>query len=289
MTTLTSAHIASLRLPLEDVEQLFRLRQKQQELGDLSQFSQDWLTELQKRHLPTKPDPGENKIPALNDVKQLVRQLQSSDEASWRKLPLNDGHWQAAPPGLIDDYLRQSLSACAARIKEGNDRLIIAPLLALDILAIQPLSCGSQVIASHLALTLLFHTLPALKYLPYQQRLRDYQHHFNTAFRESRENWPEANVLPWLRCWWKFLLDALKEFSAETHENGIGTKRGSRRALVEFYVASQYEPFSLQTICSALPTVSRDMIRLVLAEMRQQERVKCEGRGRIAMWKKLSR
>jgi hypothetical protein len=48
MTTLSAALINSLQLPMADVELLFRVRLQQIELGDLSQFANDWLDSLRK-------------------------------------------------------------------------------------------------------------------------------------------------------------------------------------------------------------------------------------------------
>jgi hypothetical protein len=287
MTTLSANRISQLHLPLADIEQLFRLRLQIQALGDLGQFAPDWLANRQQKYpRPQLIQHGTN-IPSLADIKQFAKHLNGGNDSGWRKLALSDGDWQAAAPNLIDDYLRQALSACSMRLNEQHDRLIIAPLLALDILAIQPLIKHSTTLASHLTLDLLQAAVPALRYIDCESLLTRQQEAFGIAFRQSRQLWPDGNVLPWLRSWWNFLTDALDRFNYEADQTAIGTRRGSRRALIEFFVADRNEAFNLQQICTALPGVSRDMIRLVLAEMRQQRAVECSGRGRAALWKKI--
>ena len=292
MTTLSTNRISQLHLPLADIEQLFSLRLKIQALGNLDQFAPDWLASRQQKYPRPQVMQHGASIPSLADIKQFARQLvignvNSGNDSGWRKLTLSEGDWQATAPNLIDDYLRQALSACSMRLNEQHDRLIIAPLLALDILAIQPLIKHSATLASHLTLDLLQAAVPVLRYIDCESLLTRQQEAFGIAFRQSRQLWPDGNVLPWLRSWWNFLTDALDRFNCEADQTAIGTRRGSRRALIEFFVADRNEAFNLQQICTALPGVSRDMIRLVLAEMRQQRAVECSGRGRAALWKKI--
>jgi hypothetical protein len=116
--------------------------------------------------------------------------------------------------------------------------------------------------------------------------LKVHQFAFAEAFRESRHQWPQGNSVPWLHAWWQFLIEALDAFNALSSLQAIGNRRGSRRALIEYYVDKESNGFTLQQICQTLPSVSRDMIRLVLAEMRQQGKLKCESRGRNALWLK---
>jgi hypothetical protein len=151
-------------------------------------------------------------------------------------------------------------------------------------LAIQPLLHHSPLLASELTLNLLLPSLPALQYIDCNELLKSHHLAFAEAFRESRQQWPQSNKAPWLRAWWKFLIEALDAFSALASQHAIGNRRGSRRALIEHYVDNESNGFSLQQICQTLPSVSRDMIRLVLAEMRQQGKLKCESRGRNALW-----
>jgi hypothetical protein len=42
----------------------------------------------------------------------------------------------------------------------------------------------------------------------------------------------------------------------------------------------------LERVC---PTVTRDMLRVVLNKLKKEKRLRCEGRGPTAVWRKLVR
>jgi hypothetical protein len=66
------------------------------------------------------------------------------------------------------------------------------------------------------------------------------------------------------------------------------TEGGKRRAaLVQVAIGSCSGSFTLVDLERACPAVSRDMIRRVLTELRQQKAVECVGRGPGALWRRL--
>jgi len=61
--------------------------------------------------------------------------------------------------------------------------------------------------------------------------------------------------------------------------------KGAKTALIESAVGNFTGEFILNDLERACPGVSRDMLRLVLRDLRKSERVECLGRGPGALWR----
>jgi hypothetical protein len=64
------------------------------------------------------------------------------------------------------------------------------------------------------------------------------------------------------------------------------SKRGAKTELVELAIEATSGEFGISDLERACPGVSRDMIRLLLRDLKSAGRIECLGRGPGAKWRK---
>ncbi|MEW6750028.1 MAG: hypothetical protein AB1505_03515 [Candidatus Latescibacterota bacterium] len=65
----------------------------------------------------------------------------------------------------------------------------------------------------------------------------------------------------------------------------MAAPRGAKTEMIENAVASFPADFCVADVMGACPSVSVDLVRRVLKQMRAAGRVRCLGRGRAARWR----
>ena len=139
----------------------------------------------------------------------------------------------------------------------------------------------------------IFRRLRLNAVLPSEEQI----HHLKVIFEASKESyyetleassqgWHEAkhDVHPWLNYFWGVLIRAYKEF--EERVGTITSGRGSKTDLIKAAISRRVGPFAISDIDSDCPGISRDMIRVVLRQMRDEGILITKGRGRGAKWYK---
>jgi hypothetical protein len=103
----------------------------------------------------------------------------------------------------------------------------------------------------------------------------------------SSQGWHEGEQgpFPWLRYFWGVLLRAYEEF--EKRVGIIGTGKGAKTRQVRAAVGRRIAPFAISELQRDCPGVSKEMVRLVLRQMRDEGLLVAEGKGRGARWRKL--
>ncbi|MEK6557477.1 MAG: cell filamentation protein Fic, partial [Candidatus Margulisiibacteriota bacterium] len=96
--------------------------------------------------------------------------------------------------------------------------------------------------------------------------------------------WHEGkhDVQPWLNYFWGVMLRAYKEFEERVGQIKVG--KGSKTEQIQGTVMRKLGPFSISDIESDCPGISRDMIRLVLRQLRDEQKIIPQGKGRGAKW-----
>ena len=92
----------------------------------------------------------------------------------------------------------------------------------------------------------------------------------------------QQDVMPWMTYFWGVLIRAYKEF--QDRVGTIDIRRGSKAQQVREGVDRQIAPFRIADFAREVPGVGRETIRLVLREMKNEGRLKVEGRGPGARW-----
>ena len=111
------------------------------------------------------------------------------------------------------------------------------------------------------------------------------ENYYQSLYRSS-QGWHESNhdIVPW----WDFFLSiinrAYREFAeaVESREKGPGKTELAREV-----IAGMEGQFSLSEIRAQLPSVSEQLIKRVLQQMKADGRLRLVGRGRGARWERI--
>ena len=171
--------------------------------------------------------------------------------------------------------------------KDHTEPLVAIPLFVLDFLCIHPFSDGNGRMARLLTLLLLYQSgYQVGKYISLERIIEDSKKTYYEVLYQSSQDWHQGkhDVFPWLRYFYGTLLAAYKEF-----EERVGTYKGkgSKTDQVKAAVDKFIKPFSISEVEGACPNVTRDMIRLVLRQLRDENKIKTTGQGRSARWQKI--
>lgn len=167
----------------------------------------------------------------------------------------------------------------------------IHPLIALgafnlDFLCIHPFRDGNGRVSRLLLLLLCYHQgLEVGRYISLERLIEQNKERYYETLKLSSEGWHQGKHNPWhyINFLLYTLLDAYKEF--EQRVGQTASPKGAKTELVLQAVRTQTGEFRLVDIERACPGVGRDWIRALLADLKQQGEVTCQGRGPAARWR----
>jgi Fic family protein len=168
------------------------------------------------------------------------------------------------------------------------DALILIPIAILDFLCIHPFTDGNGRMSRLLTLILLYQfDYQVGHYISLERIFEESKESYYETLEASSQNWHEGkhDVNPWLNYFWGTLLRAYREF--ENRVGVITTNKGSKTELIRNTINRRIGPFTIVSIESDCPGISRDMIRLVLRQMRDEGLVTSSSKGRGAMWQRV--
>lgn len=171
-----------------------------------------------------------------------------------------------------------------------QDPLILIPLVIFDFLCIHPFSDGNGRMSRLLTLLLLYQfDYQVGRYISIERIFEESKEGYYETLEICSKHWHEAkhNVNPWLNYFWGVLIRAYREF--EERVGKITTSRGSKTELIKNTVNRKITSFSIADIESDCPGVTRDMIRRVLRQMRDEGILSVSSGGRGALWKKCAK
>jgi Fic family protein len=167
--------------------------------------------------------------------------------------------------------------------------LIIIPLAIFDFLCIHPFRDGNGRTARLLSLLLLYHfDYQVGRYISLERIIEESKETYYDALLKSSANWHEGkhDVFPWLNYFWGMLLAAYKEFEARV--GTVKKGKGFKTEQITLAVDQKLGEFTIGDIEKLCPGTSRDMIRAILRQLRDQGKIKSIGTGRGARWIKIS-
>ena len=242
---------------------------------------------------------GQDMPISVNVIRQLHQRL-------YRYMPQDGGRWKStdneiverdkegnitrvrfkavsavATPQAMDDLVKYHRQA----IDDGRDAMVVIPLFVLDFLCIHPYQDGNGRVSRLVTTLLLYHAgYEVGRYISLERHFLETAKTYYESLESSSRGWHEGehDVMPWARYFWGVLLAAYKEF--EDRVGTIETGKGSKTARIRAAVERKVMPFRMSDINNELPDISRDMIRLVLRQMKDEGRVRPEGRGPAAQW-----
>lgn len=171
-----------------------------------------------------------------------------------------------------------------------NHRIPPPLLLAswnLDFLCIHPFRDGNGRVSRLMLLLQSYHLgFEVGRYISMERHIEENKDRYYETLEQSSLGWHEAKHDPWPYI--NFILFTIKEVYKEFEERvgQLKSPRGAKTELIRDAIGSQSWPFTLMDLERACPGVSRDMIRVVLRNMKIEREVECLGRGPGALWKK---
>lgn len=166
-----------------------------------------------------------------------------------------------------------------------QEPLIMIPAVVLDFLCIHPFRDGNGRTARLLTLLLLYHhDYHVGRYISLERIFEESKETYYETLETSSQNWhtSQHDIMPWMTYFWGVILRAYKEF--ELRVGTLTTGKGSKAHHIRRTIENMIGPFAISDIERACPSVSRDTIRLVLRQLRDEKLILPEGKGRGAKW-----
>jgi Fic family protein len=168
--------------------------------------------------------------------------------------------------------------------KESFDPLVLIPLFIFDFLCIHPFKDGNGRIGRLLTLLLLYQSgYKVGKYISLERIIEETKSSYYDALSFSSQGWHkgEHDIFPWIEYFYGMLISAYKEFEMRF---GIFKGKGSKTEQVKAQIERFVIPFSISDLEKSCPNITRDMIRRILHQLRDAQKIKSTGIGRGAKW-----
>jgi Fic family protein len=194
------------------------------------------------------------------------------------------------PPEETEFLLTELLVRYEEAKREARTHpLVLTGALVLDFLAIHPVADGNGRLARLLTTyELLSQGYKVARYVSIEQRIYESKNTYYASLYESQRDWHEGkhDAWPWIFYLARILADAYEDFAQRVVAAGEST--GSKQDRVRDYILRQAsEEFRRRDVERALPGISLATIRLVLNELRDARKIKPEGSGPGARWRRL--
>lgn len=198
------------------------------------------------------------------------------------------------PPWQETEFL---LAELVARYNDALDRELAHPVVligafVLDFLSIHPVADGNGRVARILTTQALLergYGIP--RYISIEQHLFETKNTYYNVLSQSQREWNEGNhsIWPWVTYLVETLADAYAAFGQRVASERRGQKRLTKQERVRIHVLD-YAPrtFTVDMLRHALPGISDQTIRLVLAAMRQEGLIVSDDTGRGATWTRVT-
>jgi Fic family protein len=165
--------------------------------------------------------------------------------------------------------------------------LVLVAALNFDFLCIHPFRDGNGRVSRLLFLLGCYHCgLEVGRYVSLERIIEDNKERYYEVLEQSSQRWHQGkhDAWPTLNFLLFMLTQACKEF--EQRVGQIKSPRGAKTELVEHAIESTVGEFGITDLERACPGVSRDMIRLLLRDLKATGKIECLGRGPGAKWRK---
>ena len=170
------------------------------------------------------------------------------------------------------------------------DPLIIIPLSILDFLCIHPFLDGNGRTSRLLTLLMLYQANYQVgRYISLERVIEQSKESYYETLQKSSQNWHKGkhDIKPWLHYFWGVLIKAYRELDEKVSD--IKSGKGSKTEMIKQAVMTMIGPFSISDLHDKRPTIGRDMIKLVLADLKEDGVIELQGKGRGAKWIKKNK
>ncbi len=238
-----------------------------------------------------------------NIVLQLHRDLMKyagKEGGRWKSVPnqisetLPDGtrriRFEPVAPHQTADFMGTLHTEFETQIAAQNwDPLLLIAFYVLDFLCIHPFLDGNGRMARLLTVLQLYRFHYEVgRYISLERIVEQTRESYYDTLYQSSQGWHQGrhDPWPWTEYFLGVLLAAYKEFEERFQQ--VSTGPGTKTDMVLNAINGFFDEFRISDVEEACPTVSRDMIRHVLFQLRDAHKIKAMGKGRGAKWVKLA-
>lgn len=246
---------------------------------------------------------------STKDVRFSVHVLRMLHSAIYRYLPDEGGQWKTKNNEIVErgtdgeitrvrfraveatetpDAMDWLVTRYTDAIEDYPEQLVIIALTILDFLCIHPFRDGNGRVSRLITLTLLYHAgYDVGRYISLERLFEESRRSYYEALEACSVGWHDGkhDPTPWLDYFWGVLIRAYKEFEERVGEVEPG--RGSKSERVRVAIERKIEPFPVAELERDCPGVSRETIRNVLKQLKEEGLVESRGRGPGARWLKI--
>jgi len=243
--------------------------------GEDMKFSIETILHLHKIIYSYMPEEGGKIKTTDNEIIEL------NSDGSFKKVrfkPVSADKTEKALKNLEKNYFKSA-------IDNEIEALIIIPLAILDFLCIHPFRDGNGRVARLITLMMLYHfDYQVGRYISLERIFEESKQSYYDTLEKCSKNWHKEkhDSFPWLNYFWGVLLKAYGEL--EEKVSNIRSGKGSKTDQIVAAVQRKISPFAISDIEADCPLVSRDMIRIVLRKLRDDDVISVQGKGRGAKW-----
>jgi Fic family protein len=250
----------------------------------------DWIF---SRNRPVAPSPA-----VIRKLHAFAQGGQSGDAGLWKKknneiieiLPTGERKIRFTPTSAKDTP--QMVDLLCRNYQLGLGKSTVPPLLVLstfvfDFLCIHPFRDGNGRV-SRLLTTLLLQNLEfsVCRYISLERLVEQSKEEYYSTLAECSRGWHEGKNE--IHPWWNFFLGVLhrayKEFEQRVE---FASKRPAKSDLIRQTIMDQVDQFTLGELSAQVPSVSPQLVKKVLSELKKAGKITLSGRGRGARWRKL--
>lgn len=236
-------------------------------------------------------------VPTVRQLHSMMYRYMAEDGGDWKRV--DNKIVETDPDGNITRIRFEPTSAAETpdametfvknydlAIQHGDlEPLIVIPLAILDFLCVHPFKDGNGRMSRLLTLLLLYHhDYQVGRYISLERIVEESKESYYEALRRSSQGWHESqhDPEPWINYFWGILIRAYGEFEERVGE--IRTRKLSKTEQIRMAVDRRVGPFAISDVERELPHISRDMIKLVLRDLKDEGLITLQGKGRGARW-----
>ena len=267
-------------------------------------------------------DRSEQEIAGYRDAMELIHQtgkdmpittnvIQQLHQRLYSYMPEEGGQWKIADNEIVERDANGNISRMRFKptsavetpqamedliknydqaLADSRNPMLVIPLFILDFLCVHPYRDGNGRVSRLLTGLLLYHAdYQVGRFIALERLFEQSSETYYETLEKSSQGWHENehDPMPWVRYFWGIMLKAYQEF--EDRVGNIEEGRGSKSKRVREALERKIVPFKIDEIKREVPDVSKDTIRNVLREMRDEGLIRAEGRGRGARWVPIDR
>lgn len=195
--------------------------------------------------------------------------------------------FKTVPAKETTQNMRELISLWQDHIKNKSIHpLVVLAGFNLDFLCIHPFRDGNGRVSRLLLLLQLYHLgYEVGRYISLERLIEENKGRYYETLKLSSQGWHEGKHDPWHSINYALFIikEAYKEF--EERAGQIKEPKGAKTELIEAAICSLKSGFTVSDLEKSCPTVSRDMIRRVLHDLKKIKKVECLGRGPGATWR----